>query len=359
MFKYLLCASLSLLFFSQTYAEEAKKDSLGGYDKGFHIGSADKKYDLRLNGRLQGRARYEYDNKKHEVGLSIPNARVSLKGHVFDDRFGYGIQLGFDRGEFMLQDFFANFGIFPDHMQMKVGRFLGGYSWLEGVMAAHQEFVDRSIVYNSFKLGTLTGLSFHNGRMGNINWDAGIYEGGISRVSGKRLGIASGSISYNHNQIDATSETDFDGGALRFITTLGAFAKTQIDDWDFVGYGTSLGGLVKLNHTSLNAGLYFGVPEAPRGFDQNNGKITQDISKDDVQIGALVQGGHLFQKRYGVGARYGLITGAEKITTTHEVLGSLSLYVFNHDLKVQLDGGTIIRKKAVTPQVQAQVQLAF
>lgn len=361
MYRYLLCASLSLLFFSHANAEDAKKSSPGsvGYDKGFYIGSADKKYELRLNGRLQGRASYQYKNEKNEIGLTIPQARVSLNGHAFDDRFGYGIQLGFDEGQFKLQDFFANFGIFPDHMQLKVGQFIGGYSWLEGIQAARQEFVDRSIVHSKFKLGSVTGLSFNNGKIGAITWDIGIYAGGISEESGRRLGIASGSISYNHNQIDTTSETDFEGGGLRFAGTLGAFAKMQVYDWDFVGYGTSLGGLVKFQGTSVNAGLYAGVPEAPRGFDQNKGKITQDITKDDTKIGALVQAGHLFQQRYGVGARYGLITGPAKVTTYHEVLGSLSLYVFNHDLKVQLDGGAVIKKNGATPQIQAQVQYAF
>ncbi|MCA9507707.1 MAG: hypothetical protein KC505_04710 [Myxococcales bacterium] len=359
MLRTLMLVSVSLLFFSSASGAEESSNNSGstGYDKGFYVKSSNQKFDLTVNGRVQGRATYQYD-KKNELGLTLPAARLGFKGHALDQRFSYNIQLGFDNAVPSLKEFSANFDIFPYGIQFKAGYSTSvGYSWLEGVSSGKQDFVGRSKVYSEFSLGSLVGFSFHNGNQKGINWDIGIYEAGPSALSGKRLGLALGSISYNYGGIDSSTETDFKGGDLRMSATLGGFIKSQIVDWNFVGYGASLGALAKFYGTTVNTGIYLGEPEAnPMLVD---GKTEQKVSKESMQIGALLQAGHIFQKRYGVGVRYGLLSGAAKVTTQHEVLGSLSLYAFQHNLKLQMDGGVNIKKDSVAPKIEAQIQYAF
>lgn len=344
----------TMLFSNLAAAEDTTTNGTVGYERGIFLNSGSGNYGLHINGRLQSRAQWEYLNKTHNSSFSIPQARLTFRGHAIDPRFGYAVQLGMDRGAFKLVDFSVNFAVMPYDMQLKVGHFLGGYSWLELPTGAGLEFVDRSLPYRDFSIGPVTGISFHNGKKRSFNWNIGIYENGESRISQKRLAAASASVAYNHNNLDSSTEADLEGGPFRILATLGGFGRAQIDDRKLVGYAASLGAIAKCYNSSISAGVFLGTPEtipAPAG--------QSTFSKENVKIDALGQAGYVFAKHYGLAARYALLTGLANAPLNHELMGSASVYLYNQELKVQLDGGATITKEATSPLVRAQLQFAF
>lgn len=342
-----------------SYNAFAQERVATGFDKGFFVSSADNNYALRINGRLQTRAQYDYLEKKHAVGISIPNARMMFSGHVFEPRYGYATQFAYDNGDFKLIDFFANIGLTHEVGNLKIGRFLGSFSLLDANSNQKLEFTDRSKLLARWKIDAVNGISLSNDKMNTISWDIGIYENGIARTPGKRRGAVSASIAYNHNQLDATNEPDFDGGALRYIVLLGAFSRAQIDDWKLIGYAATLGGMAKYNHFSFNAGFFLGAPEAPLSAGPIGTNGEQKLSGDHFGLGTFGQAGYLFSKRYGVAARYALAADQIKGPVIHEILASTSAYLLGHNLKLQAEAGTYVKASSLYPLVRAQFQLAF
>lgn len=355
----LLClwAVSALLFANTINAQEANEKGSVYYKRGLSIGSDDGNYSLTINGRVQTRSEYQYRKaakNSHNSEFSLPVARLNFKGHAIDPRFTYGIQLAFDNAQPRLQDFFTNFAVLPADIQLKVGRFLHGYSWLELPSSGGLEFVDRSNTYRDFRLGYATGLSFHNGKLGRFNWDVGLYENGTVPNANATQAALSGSFSYNHNKIDASSEADLDGGPFRLIATIGGFARSNVRERTISGYAGSLGALAKCYNGALSLGGFLGTPE-----------VSGEITKEQLKFGGLAQASYVFAKRYGVAARYSLGGDllkpklGQRKPLTHEILAGGSLYLYGHDLKVQLDGGLEIVGDRYDPTVRAQLQFAF
>lgn len=362
--KHIVGMLLILISLSRVVVAADDKKSAGAlhYDSGFTLSSEDKKYEMKLNGRFQGRASYEYNtNKKdHDLGLSLPYARVLLRGHAIDARYQYGVQVGMDNAKFELKDFYGDFAVLPFGAHVKVGRFYGQQSWLEGIATNGQSFNGRTVVYNQFELGTVTGLSFHSGKNKSLSWDLGVYDNEKSRVNRiSKLGAVSASLTYNHNNLDTSTEADLEGGKLRAAATLGGYIRSNLSNFSFVGFVGSLGALAKFHGLSVHAGANLGVPEAKQAEEAVNGKYVQKVTKDQLLLGAQAQVGYVLKQRYGVAAEYALLTGFENTVAQHQILAGLSWYVHNHDLKLQLDGGASISKDNKNAEVRAQIQYAF
>lgn len=365
--KLLAIAAIAMFFNHTVTAQEVAVvvEPSAGYDKGFFAKHGDE-YLLRANGRVATRAAYDRPKpgNHHDISLSVPAARLMFSGNVFDKQIGFGSQLAFDRGNFSLLEFFGNFGLIPNELYLKTGYFLAAYSLLETNSSAKLEFNERTPLYNEWSIGTVSGISFNRNKKQLFSWDLSVFDNGLVNEKSiaylkRKLG-ASLNLSINYNELDATDEVDFAGGPLRFLFSLGGFTRATIEPWKVIGYAGAAEFMTKVNYFTLNGGFLTGTPQAPLSPDSTLTKpVFGELSKDLMKFGAYGQAGYLFTDRFGLAARYAVDGNYKDSPLRHEIFAAASLYFFQHNLKLQLDGGTFVVQKEVTPRVRAQLQLAF
>ncbi len=360
--KILTVAAMGFFFNHAAVAQEAAvTEPTAGYDKGFFVKSGND-FLLKANGRMQTRAEYKFAKERkdqHDVRFTLPAARLLFSGNVFDPQIGFGSQFAADNGFFRVIEFYGNFGLLPDDLGLKVGHFLGNYSLLETNSAGKLEFTDRASLHSVWKLDSVTGFSFHRNKKKPIIWELAVFNAGKSKFSDKYLGGVSGNIGFNYNELDASDEVDFDGGPFRFLFNVGGFARTRLDTWKIVGYAGAAEAMTKFNHASISAGFFTGVPEAPLSPTSTPTSLVQELNKDQIGFGGYGRAGYVFDDRFGFGARYALQGDFKGGTMVHEIFAATSFYFLKHNLKTQLEGGTAIVEKTVSPQVRVQLQLAF
>jgi hypothetical protein len=281
-------------------------------------------------------------------------------GHVLDERIGFASQLGFDNGRFRLNEFAGIFGLPQTYGSLKIGHFFGGYSLFEATSPGKLEFVEKTSILTGFTLGPVTGVSWHTDKKNPLSWEVGIYDNTKLEPLGSlgRSAIAA-SVGYNHNYLDPTIEPDFEGGPLRLMGQVGGILRAQlVDSWQVTGYSGNVSAMLRVNRFSVNSGFFIGVPEAPKSPESTAAKPVFKMTAEDLQMAGYLQGGYLFDNRYGLAARYAVVTPPQKGTPSQEVFVSASIYQYGHNLKFQVDGGGKIQKE-FAPQVRAQLQLAF
>ncbi len=329
-----------------------------GYDKGFFVDHGND-YRLRINGRLQTRAQYSYkDSSHHDFAISVPNARLLFGGHVFDPRIGFNSQLAFDNGNFKLVDFYANLGLLREDLHLKIGNFAAGFSLLEAYSAGKLGLNSRSFLFDTWKVDSANGVALYRSKNRTFGFELGVFENGVGKDLLTRRGAVSATLSFNHNELNSTDEMDFEGGPFRLLVSAGGFGRVNIDSWKFVGYAGAFEAITKFHNMSLLAGMLTGVPEVG-SLEQNGIVIQEDIKSSKLGLGAYAQGGHVFDKKFGLSARYALKGDFSKAPSAHEILGGASVYLHDHNLKFTLDGGAYLAENKVHPLVRAQFQLAF
>lgn len=358
-----MAASLCQPIAAQENTDAVKSEV--GYNKGYYLSYGDS-YQLRVNGRVQTRAHYAYlKSSEHKVDLTLPNARLILAGHVFDPRVGFLTHLGFDQGAPSLVEYFGNFGLIRDDINLKVGRFLGNYSLLESFSTTKLALIDRPRgLFDVWKAGDATGLSLYRSKKNTFGWDVSVFHNGKDRIALPNktieevgnLGAASVSVSYNHNELDTSDEMDLQRGPFRFFVSLGAIGRTQIEKWKFAGYALALETMAKVEGATLAAGFIGGVPVPPRIAGTVE---VGPIKRENHQLGAYGQLSYLIDPRFGLAARYDFGGSFDKIIAWQEIIGGPSVYFYDHNLKFQLDGGVGIANEKVSPLVRGQLQLAF
>ncbi len=365
----LIVVAITSLLNPSLFAQEnvAPEKASFGYDKGYVL-TYTKDYELKLNGRIQTRAQYNYidSTKNHDVTLTVPNARLGFSGHVFDPNIGFVTQIGYEAQGFRVVDFYALFGIVPGEMDLRAGHFFGHYSFLESRSPAKSDFADRSFIFAgragspAWKLDGITGFALHRSNKKPVGFNVSIGDNGPLDKGNHRQGAVAANVTFNHNELDASEESDIEGGPLRFIASLGGFARTRADSWKFIGYAGTIGGMAKVENFSFGLEAFTGVPKASLAEGSTDASPAYKNLKDEhLRLGAYAHAGYVFDRRYGLAARYALSGDFQKAPQIHEILGGATLFVFDHNVKVNLDGGVFIEDSKTTPQVRAQLQLAF
>ena len=95
-----------------------------GYQKGFFIASPDGAFKITLNGRVQARFSFENsagDPRGNEAQFSLPRVRIKFKGHAFDKRVTFALQMAFDKGGVSLKDALVDFNIIDRSNGLVIG----------------------------------------------------------------------------------------------------------------------------------------------------------------------------------------------------------------------------------------------
>lgn len=358
-------------------ASDGAAPSLTGYDGGFFLRGADDAFKIRLKGRLQTRFTFMSEDagpdREADYAVSIPRARLRVDGHAFSPALQYVFQMELGGGFTYLRDYYVDAGLLPGVLHLQVGQFRRPFSRQHLTSSGSQEFVDRAITDRAFGAGRDLGLMLHNDLWGSptFEWAVGLFNGfgdrptfsgevtngtitrgGWSNVPDKFKPMAVVRVGYNYGGIRGYREADLEGGGLRFALGLSGKAAFNAASDDDSFASAEVDYALKYRGFATTGAFYFGT-------EQTGGRFADQAY---AGLGMHAQAGYVFSRRYQISARYALVAPRWD-DNVHEVLGVLGVYFFGHDVKLQIDGGALLREElGVTRtdgRVRAQLQFQF
>ena len=320
-------------------------------------------------------------DREPEYAFLIRRARLKLKGHAFSPRVTYCFMADFARGSTILHDYHLDFALAPGVLHMRLGSYKRPFSREQVTSSGRLELVDRSIANKAFGQGRDLGLMFHNGyeKSPIFEWALGVFNGTGEKPwfegaleeddAGEIAGISSKSkfdnipdrfhpmvvarIGYNRGKLKGYSEADLEGGPLRFGTGLSGIVDFDSDGGSDSNIRGELDFILKAAGFSLTCAAY--VMSSQDGDDFS--------SQAYASWGLNVQTGYVIKGMVQPVLRYALVDLEGDDNNVQEITGGLSVYVFGHNLKWQVDGGGILREHEagdlVDHLVRTQVTLSF
>jgi hypothetical protein len=359
---------------------------VAGFDGGFFIQDPDKRFRLRIKGRVQGRFTHgssesyveDADNvRDYNYAFSIPRARLRMDGHAFSPNLKYVMQVEFGGGYTYLRDYYVDIALASRKLGLRVGQYKRPFSRQQLTSSGNQELVDRAITDRAFGAGRDLGIMLH-GKAPMVEWALGLFNGSGERgdfsgtvtvdpdtmtgsVSRGRFGnvpgrfkpMAVGRIGIHHHDLTGYSEADLEGGKLRlgFATSVKAAFDADESDASFVRAQADY--ILKVHGFSTTGAFYVGSAQ--------DGDSFADQSYD--RIGFHIQAGHVIAERIQPAVRYALVDPVGTHNRVQELMGGLSVYVFSHNVKWQTDGGVQLREHAegilVDSLIRTQLQFGF
>lgn len=325
-----------------------------GWDNGFHIGSADGNFRLNINGQMQFRYLYNFqdnpnpagDGDRHRSGFENTRTQLIFTGHVVDPSWIYRVQGNFlrDGGRFELEEAY-------------IGKALGnGWTFLAGqfrvpmlreflVVEMRQQAIERSLVHQEFTAGRTQGIAV-NYRGDNINFTGGFTDGhpatgGFNSPWSRRnteyalTGRLEGLLAGTWDQFtDFASRRGEDFGAL-----IGGAVHYQRGE-----YGTADDELDVFQWT-IDAQLEFGGANLFAYFVGRHLDAT-GVSLD--QYGFVVQGGYFLTDDWEIFARYEWGDDDMPGPNLSIITGGFNYYVSGHRVKWSADLGVALNEVTAT-----------
>lgn len=124
-----------------------------GYNKGFYIGSTDKKFKLKINSYLQLMYEFEHfenSSKETKNTFRVRRARLTFSGNVFSPNFTFKLQTDMIKGDIL--DAYVDYK-FNDYFALRVGEFSMPWGRQQLVSSSRQQFLDRSLASSEFVNG--------------------------------------------------------------------------------------------------------------------------------------------------------------------------------------------------------------
>jgi phosphate-selective porin OprO and OprP len=385
-------------------AEKEGSPSLG-YDGGFFIESSDERFELKINGRVQGRFAFESveehveapssgdepsdaatgeasatRRREEDYAFSIPRARLKLKGHAFSEDLSYLMQVEFGKGFAYLKDYYVDAGLVSGKLHLRIGQYKRPFSRQQITSSGKLELVDRSITDKAFGAGRDIGLMFHNRptKSPPFEWAIGVFngtgekpwfegevlvdtesgEGEVTKaehtnVPDRFRPAAVARIGYNYGDLKGYSEADLEGGGPRFGIGASGIAEFDSDGDDDSSIRGEIDYVLKLHGFSTSGAFFAGSAQDGNDF--------QDQSF--AALGFYTQAGFVFGDFIQPAVRYTIVDPDGEENGSQHILGSLSFYFFGHNVKWQTDGGAVLREveagDATDYMVRTQLQLAF
>lgn len=135
---------------------------------------------LVISNRVQVRFTQEMPEQGDDVGsFRIRRAKTKFEGWVYDKDLTYELQVNWPGSSPQLED--ANFNYDfqgDDSVMLKLGQFKVPFGRQELTSSGSQEFVDRSLVSNTFARGRDIGLQLWGTPLGGkVDWRVGLFNG--------------------------------------------------------------------------------------------------------------------------------------------------------------------------------------
>ncbi len=148
---------------SDTRSSNLQNGLLAGWSDHFFLASPDGRFKLQLEGQMQIRWVYSYQDRTddHRQGFENTRTKLTVRGHVFNQDMNYLVRGDFNRGNgaFSMQDAWLQYRLNND-WHVRIGLFKLPYSREELVSSTRQLAVERSLTNESFNIGRSQGVEF-------------------------------------------------------------------------------------------------------------------------------------------------------------------------------------------------------
>ncbi len=334
--------------------KDAKPPLLASYDGGLAFATEDGKYAAKLGLRTQFRfetLRPTEEGAEFQSKFSVNRIRLALDGHVHgkDNRYKLEVALD-DAGSYtFVKDAFVERKV--SSVWLRVGQWKRPYSRQELTSDFASEFNERSIANEFGGGGRDVGFAVHNDYEKSpegLEWVVGIFNGfagGSDRPT--QTAGSSGSVSrptnlpadfgptivvragYNFGKIKGYSETDVEGGGLRYSVA----ASYKVSFANFT-YGDQEEKVDNFSHAAQADAIL-----KNEGLDVSAGLYLQKLPGRDTELGAVIQGGaFVTPKAAQLAARFAIIQAPgdrEQI----EARLAFNYFLSGHALKLATDLG--------------------
>lgn len=130
-----------------------------GYKNGFFLETPDKKFKLKIGGRVYGDFRAYNSGHPSNSEFFISRARIYLAGTLYN-YFDFKVQPDFGKGDSKLKDGFINVNYFP-YAQLKVGQFKAPFSLERMTSSKYIDFIERSLPADNLTPDRDVGIMLH------------------------------------------------------------------------------------------------------------------------------------------------------------------------------------------------------
>jgi hypothetical protein len=316
--------------------------------KGFDFATADGKFTMTVGGRIQTRATLnDIEDADNKFNFAVQHARIWMEGSVFDPSWKYRVHFDAsgDRvtagsstssaSATALREAYIE-KAFEKALNLRFGQYKTPYSRQFITSSANLEFVDRWIGHGSFFQNYQPGMMLH-GLFGGEKSDLFEYYAGVFNGNGVNVQQTAGGdnrvmevvrVAMNPMGAVKYSESDYAGGDFKAALGLNGWSSSDpaLDKSD-----RSIGA----DLTIVGHGLYLTGEWHDRSFANGD----PDYEGWFAQAGYFLVPGTLdVGLRYSTWGRDGATSGLDKVT---EVLGVVGYSFDQHNLKLQLDAGTV------------------
>jgi hypothetical protein len=372
----LLCVGTALSFpiFLRSQASTSSIET--GYDGGFYLRTADKKFSLVANGFIQARFTSNFATSNN---FDLALGRFAFSGNVFDPNIKYffqyeGSTFGNNNGVTML-DWWLSYTVSPA-FTIRMGRMILPYSRQFYTHPGNLLFTDLSNVDYAFNLQRTLGVEL-SGSLGFANYhlmlmnsvralDGGPTQinvsGDIGWLARVEVPILGGGYGYMESQ------PNFTGAPL--LSVGAAVASNPVASRS--GFQRTLAGDKTLNITAdlgFRAGG-FSLQGAYHLRNNTASPLPNTAATTWTDNGFYAQAGFYLLPQLELAARYSSLSFAFPAAdafrlrgTETEITGGLNYYLAGHGAKVQLDYSFISNNfsTASTPanRIRLQTQILF
>lgn len=342
-----------------------------GYDGGVYIQSDDDSFRLQIGGRVQTQYELEFDeigDGDYQLALSrfrIRRARIKLQGHALTPKLRYAFQAGFGQGQVSLIEYYFDYALAPGALEVRAGQWRLPFLRQQITSNGKLMLVDRSLVTSVFGQGFDVGVALHDdyGRSPGFEWVAGVFNGTTSKLGVVQTDDAAvpsvfypsvvARVGYNFGGIDAYSETDFDGGPLRFAIGASGLAQVGVDRDEQSALEATVDYILKVRGFSTSGAVMLASRQDGDAFGD------QDLFVN----GLYAQAGYLIGDLVEPALRYSRIAYEGDGPVEHEALVGLDVYFWGNRFKWQTDAGALVTAQptdtATDYRLRTQVQFGF
>jgi len=351
--------------------------------KGFTFTSADEKFQLSVGGLMQVRySFFDNDITKDVTQFSLAKGRLIFSGYAFSKDLTYMLQFGLEQSgnSRMLENAFVKYR-FIDELQLAGGQTKLVYSRQNMSSVGNLEFVAVSPVTSAFSPGYDLGAVVSGKVLGDmINYDLSVSNGAGQTSTRPSNGATNNMAFLAHLQVNPLGAFGFAEGdpqlSTKPLVTVGSsFYMNTLQKTAAATFETNNNGYAGTNGWLGQNAAVFSASEkvdiksfvvdtafkwmgafaqAEYFWGQADGAITDNTVRAQ---GFYAQAGYcILPKRLEVAMRYSYLDPNQDLTNNlqTEVIGAISYYFNNHNLKLQADIGNIHKSGATTDAVTGQ-----
>jgi len=348
--------------------------------KGFTFTSTDEKFQLSVGGLIMTRYTFlDKDVAQDTSSFTLKKGRLIFSGYAFSKDLSYMLQFGLEQSgnNKMLENAYLKYR-FIDEAQLLAGQTKLAYSRQNMASVGNLQFVDVSPVTSAFAPGYDLGAVLSGKVLGNlINYDLSVSNGAGQTTVRANNGAGNHNAFLAHLQVNPLGAFAYSEGDPQFsekpLVTVGSsiyvntLKKTAAATFESnnLGYAGASGWLgsnatvfsdtekVDINSFVIDTAFKWrgAFAQAEYFLGQADGQVTDKTVRSH---GYYAQAGYcIIPKKFEAALRYSYLDPNRDLNDDlrTELIGAVSYYFNNHNLKLQADIGNIHTQGAKTEPV--------